>query len=104
MDKILKYLNLDNHRKSLVNSQETNGNYKSTLKKLLIAAIATAPLISCTGPINNETLKDMPTKFICRLLDSDEYISLPSEQRAIYTELEKRNEECIDSTQVLILK
>lgn len=62
------------------------------------------PLAACTGSINETTIKDMPTGYICRILDSIEYLSLPSEQRTIYGELEKRKETCVDSTQRVIIK
>ena len=61
-------------------------------------------LAACTGPVNDATVRDMPTGYMCRLLNSDEYISLPQEQRAIYAELERRGAECVDSTHKLILQ
>jgi hypothetical protein len=44
----------------------------------------------------------MPTGFLCRLLDSNEYLTTPAEQKAIYTELERRGEECVDHVQKVI--
>ncbi len=57
----------------------------------------------CTGPVNTQTTEGMPTGYLCRILDSDEYLTLPSEQRAIYTELERRGAECVGSTAKLIV-
>lgn len=68
-----------------------------------LAIAAAGFLVGCTGPINQETVADMPTGYLCRILDSDEYISLPSEQRAIYAELERRGEQCVDSTRRVIV-
>lgn len=61
-------------------------------------------LAACTGAVNDQTVRDMPTGYMCRILDSSEYISLPSEQRAIYAELERRGEECVDGTQRVIIR
>lgn len=70
------------------------------------AFIATSVVLlsACTGPINEQTVSDMPTGYLCRILDSNEYISLPSEQKAIYAELERREEGCVDGTQRIIVR
>lgn len=60
--------------------------------------------VACTGPINDTTVVGMPTGYLCRILDSREYVSLPSEQKAIYEELETRGEECVTETQRLIVR
>lgn len=74
--------------------------------KALHFALIAAPMLAtaCTGPINSQTTAEMPTGYLCRILDSSEYISTPSEQRAIYAELEKRGAECIDSTRKVIIQ
>ena len=71
-----------------------------------IAFIATSVVLlsACTGPVNEQTVLDMPTGYLCRILDSSEYISLPSEQKAIYAELERRGEDCVDGTQRIIVR
>ena len=68
---------------------------------LLVSAMLFAS--SCTGPLNQQTMKDMPSSFLCRILGPD-YLSLPSEQLAIYKELERRGEQCIDTNRVIIEK
>jgi hypothetical protein len=45
----------------------------------------------------------MPTGYMCRILDIREYITLPSEQRAIYAELELRGQQCVDGIQKIIV-
>ena len=72
-------------------------------KIFTLFAIGAVALGACTGPVNESTVGDMPTGYLCRILDSSEYISLPSEQSAIYAELEKRGDECVDSTQKFIV-
>jgi hypothetical protein len=72
--------------------------------KIAIMTVSASLFAACTGPVNDETVQDMPTGYMCRILDSREYISLPSEQRAIYGELERRGEECIDGTSRVIVR
>ena len=59
---------------------------------------------ACTGPVNDETVREMPTGYMCRILDSSQYISLPSEQKAIYRELERRGERCEGNAQRVIVQ
>lgn len=72
--------------------------------KIAFIAISVVMFSACTGPINEQTVGDMPTGYLCRILDSSEYISLPSEQKAIYAELERRDEDCVDGTQRIIVR
>lgn len=50
-------------------------------------------LSACTGPVNDETTPGMPTGYLCEILGPD-YLALPSERRAIYAELERRQAQC----------
>jgi len=74
------------------------------IKKSMGFILSAVFLQSCTGPVNNTTVKEMPIGYMCRILNSAEYISLPNEQLAIYSELEKRGETCVNETQRLIIK
>jgi hypothetical protein len=69
--------------------------------KAFLSLFASALLIGCTGPINSQTVVDKPTAYLCRIL-SDDYLSLPSEQEAIYRELERRGEECIPTSRIIV--
>ena len=62
--------------------------------KYVIIGVSAAILAGCTGPVNDQTTQEMPTGFLCRMLDSNEYLTLPSEQMAIYRELDRRGESC----------
>jgi hypothetical protein len=72
--------------------------------KIAFVASGVVLISACTGPVNEQTVRDMPTGYMCRILDSSEYMSLPSEQRAIYAELERRGEDCVDGTQRIIIR
>ena len=72
-------------------------------RRLFMTVIFGISLSSCTGPVNQTTVRDMPTGYMCRILDSREYITLPSEQRAIYAELEMRGQQCVDGIQKIIV-
>lgn len=69
--------------------------------RLFLSLSAVTLLIGCTGPINNETVAGKPTAYLCRILSND-YLSLPSEQEAIYRELERRGEQCIPTSRIII--
>jgi hypothetical protein len=45
--------------------------------------------------VNKETVQDMPSGYLCSLLNPDAWISTASEKKAIFQELKKRNEDCI---------
>ena len=64
--------------------------------KPFTALTAVAALVSvsgCTGPVNEQTTREMPTQYMCELLGPD-YLTLPHERRAIYAELERRQANC----------
>lgn len=58
---------------------------------VLIFAVALS-LIGCVT-VNKETVKDMPSAYLCNLLGPG-YMTTPNEQMAIYRELENRNQQC----------
>lgn len=77
-------------------------NFTNLKRALAIGCVSTIGLMGCTGPVNEQTTQDMPTGYLCRLLDSNEYISTPAEQRAMYGELERRGAECAGQNNVVI--
>ena len=66
------------------------------LKRTFLVSAVCLIVAGCAGPVNDETTSAMPTGYICRLLDSNEYITAPSEQKSFYRELDKRGEKCPD--------
>ena len=82
-----------------------NTNGEDKMLKPLVAGIVGFVLFgfsSCAYvKVDNQTVKDMPKAYLCELLGPD-YISMPSERRAVYTELEARGEECIASERLVI--
>lgn len=71
-----------------------------TAVSVVTAVISAAALSACTA-VNSETVRDMPTGFLCRTLGPD-YITTPGEQIAIYSELERRGAQCMPTHQVVI--
>ena len=69
-------------------------------RNILISSVFLG-LASCVT-VNDETVKDMPTAFLCRLMDSREYITLPHEQQSVYRELERRQVDCVSTQKVII--
>lgn len=75
--------------------------YWKIVMKLFFSAVGAMIISGCTGPINNDTIADKPTGYLCRLL-GPEYITLPSEEEAIYRELERRDTQCVATNRVII--
>jgi hypothetical protein len=61
--------------------------------RLLIALSLCVFLPSCIT-VNSETVKDMPTGYICELLGPN-YSGTSKERRALYAELERREMQCV---------
>ena len=71
---------------------EESQGFKSRCRFPILAAFLVLAS-ACTGPINEETVVDMPTGYICDILGPD-YLSVPQERLALFRELERRGEEC----------
>ena len=70
-------------------------------KKLWIVLTGTVAVLGACQTVNPETVRDMPTAYLCKLL-GDGYITKPSERRAIFAELETRNAECIATQEIRV--
>lgn len=74
------------------------------MNRIILLSIITLPVVllsACTGPLNSETVKSKPTGYLCRILGPD-YLTMPSEQEAIYGELDRRGERCLPSQRIVI--
>jgi hypothetical protein len=71
------------------------------MMKLFLSAVGVAVISGCTGPLNSDTLADKPTGYLCKLLGPD-YVTLPSEQEALYRELERRGTQCVATNRLII--
>lgn len=71
------------------------------MKAKVIFVCGVLTVAACTGPVNDQTVRDKPTGYLCRILGPD-YISLPSEQEAIYRELERRGAQCVSTQRVIV--
>jgi hypothetical protein len=63
------------------------------MKKMffLIGIIALSGCVS----VNSEEVKEMPTGYLCSLLNPDSYMTTGSERRVIFKELKDRDEDCM---------
>lgn len=53
-----------------------------------------AALAGCVT-VNDRTVKDMPTGYLCQFLDPNTWLSTAAERQAIFDELKLRNADCI---------
>ena len=73
--------------------------------KILFALPLVALVAGCAYvKIDDETVRNMPTGFMCNTLNSAEWILMPKEQIAVYRELERRGETCVSKTERVIIK
>lgn len=63
------------------------------MKKLVFVAISLA--VSGCVTVNAQEVKDMPSGFLCDLLNGNAYVSTAAERKVIYAELKERNEDCM---------
>jgi hypothetical protein len=63
------------------------------------ALVCLASVLSACETVNAETVPTMPSGYLCDLL-SDNYITTPSERRAIFAELESREVDCVNVVEI----
>jgi hypothetical protein len=64
------------------------------MKKALLLMAVVSLLTACVSVTQN-SVKEMPTGYLCSLLNQDAYITLGSERRIIFAELRERGEDCV---------
>ncbi|MDX1292154.1 MAG: hypothetical protein R3265_05020 [Hyphomonas sp.] len=63
------------------------------------AVVCLAPVLAACETVNAETVSTMPSGYLCDLL-SDNFITTPSERRAIFAELESREVDCVNVVEI----
>ena len=51
--------------------------------------------LSGCATVNEKTVEDMPTGYLCQFLDPNTWITTNAERSAIFKELKKRDADCI---------
>lgn len=64
------------------------------MKLKFCALFVVAALLPGCVTVNNETVKEMPTGYLCSLLDPNTWISTAPERSAIFSELRVRGADC----------
>ena len=67
------------------------------MRNMMIAAVTGAGLLAGCGyvTVNDATVKDMPTGYLCQFLDPNTWISTSAERAAIFAELKVRDADCV---------
>lgn len=62
--------------------------------------LSVASLAACET-VNSTTVAEMPSGYLCDML-GPEWVTLPSERRAIFEELERRGEQCLPTSRIIL--
>ena len=65
------------------------------MRKVLIAGVAVFGFLAGCVTVNNTTVKDMPTGYLCQFLDPNTWISTSAERAAVFAELKVRDADCV---------
>ena len=63
--------------------------------RFLGVGLIAAGLLSGCVTVNDATVKEMPTSYLCQFLDANTWMSTQSERSAIFKELKARGQDCI---------
>lgn len=63
-------------------------------KGLVVGVVGLGLLAGCET-VNDQTVQDMPTGYLCSFLDPNTWISTSEERAAIFKELKERNADCV---------
>ena len=61
----------------------------------LVSAIVGIGLLTGCVELNDRTAQDMPTGYLCSMLDPNTYITNNADRRIIFKELKARDADCI---------
>lgn len=70
----------------------SNGKKLKTSKVLVVIALI---FVSGCVTVDSNTVKEMPTGYLCSFLDPNTWISTEQERSAIFAELRSRGADCV---------
>ena len=65
------------------------------MRKTVIAGIVGLGVLAGCDTVNDETVKDMPTGYLCSMLDPNTWITSQQDRNAIFKELKARDADCV---------
>jgi hypothetical protein len=65
------------------------------MRKVFVAGIVCFGLLAGCDSVNDETVKDMPTGYLCSMLDPNTWITSGQDRAAIFKELKVRDADCV---------
>ena len=65
------------------------------MRKALVVSVLGLGLLTACESINEQTVKDMPTGYLCTFLDPNTWITTGNERAAIFKELKARDADCV---------
>jgi hypothetical protein len=65
------------------------------LEMRLMIFIATGFFLMACETLNETSVRDMPTGYLCTFLDPNTWITTSNERQAVFGELKRRNADCI---------
>lgn len=65
------------------------------MRKAIVAGSVCLGLLAGCETINDQTVQDMPTGYLCTFLDPNTWVTTGKERAAIFKELKERNADCV---------
>ena len=65
------------------------------MRKLFVAGLVGAGFVAGCQTVNEITVREMPTSYLCQYLDANTWITTQAERSAIFKELRERKADCI---------
>jgi len=65
------------------------------MKFFLLVAFAALTLTTGCVTVDSSTVQEMPSGYLCSLLDPNTWISTEAERSAIFAELNERGDDCV---------
>ena len=65
------------------------------MRNMMITAVTGASFLAGCVTVNDATVKDMPTGYLCQFLNPNTWISTSTERTSIFKELKDRDADCV---------